>query len=249
MVHSYYLEYYFPALAFVAKMMGQHVEKFICVSKSIENEVKRKYHFKNTTTIYNAFEDYENEHVIPIEIPKKYFLFFGRIEEKVKNFQLLLEAFLDSKLYEKEFHLLIMGDGPDVLYLEELICKLELEAYVKRIPFHKNPFEYVKKAKFTVLTSRFEGFPMSIIESLALQTPVIAVDCKSGPSELIQNEYNGLLVENYNRKALADAMNRMVNDERLYRNCVLHARKSIMHLSKETIATAWEKVLSENRFS
>lgn len=249
MVHSYHLDYYFPSSVFFTKWMGRNVEKFICVSKSIEEQVKRNYNFKNTTTIYNTFEDYENEHVIPIEIPKKYLLFFGRIEEKVKNFQLMLEAFLDSGLYEKDFHLLIMGDGPDVSYLDELISKLELEAHVKRIPFHKNPFEYVKKAKFTVLTSRFEGFPMSIIESLALQTPVVAVDCKSGPSELIQNEYNGLLVENYNRKALADAMIRMAEDDRLYRNCVQHARKSILHLSKEMITKEWEKVLSENRIS
>ena len=209
--------------------------------------VKRNFHFKNTTTIYNTFEEYENEHVIPIEIPKNYLLFFGRIEEKVKNFQLMLEAFLDSGLHEKDFHLLIMGDGPDVPYLEELISKLELGAAVKRIPFHKNPFEYVKKAKFTVLTSRFEGFPMSIIESLALQTPVVSVDCKSGPSELIQHEYNGLLVENYNRAALADAMVRMAEDDKLYRSCVHHARKSIEHLSHEMISKEWEKVLSENR--
>jgi glycosyltransferase involved in cell wall biosynthesis len=48
------------------------------------------------------------------------------------------------------------------------------------LPFN-NPFDIVQNARFTVLTSHYEGFPMSIVESLALGTPVVAVDCNSGP--------------------------------------------------------------------
>jgi glycosyltransferase involved in cell wall biosynthesis len=51
---------------------------------------------------------------------------------------------------------------------------------------------------------------MSIVESLALGTPVVAVDCNSGPREIVIDEYNGLLVENYNVKNLAAAFNRMI---------------------------------------
>ena len=246
MVHSYHLGYYFPTPVFFTKIIGHDLEKIICVSKAIEDQVKIKYHFKNTITIYNAFEAYQNEKIVAIETAENYILFFGRIEEKVKNFQLLLEAYADSKIYEKGFQLLIMGDGPDVLFVEDLIRQLKLSAYVRRIPFHKNPFDYVKRAKFTVLTSRFEGFPMSIIESLALETPVISVDCKSGPSELISNEKNGLLVENHNRIALAHAMNRMIDNGILYRTCKNNARKSISHLSKEVISKQWEMILSED---
>jgi glycosyltransferase involved in cell wall biosynthesis len=59
----------------------------------------------------------------------------------------------------------------------------------------------VQNARFTVLTSHYEGFPMSMVESLALGTPVVTVDCNSGPREIVIDEYNGLLVENYNVKA------------------------------------------------
>jgi glycosyltransferase involved in cell wall biosynthesis len=58
----------------------------------------------------------------------------------------------------------------------------------------------VQNARFTVLTSHYEGFPMSMVESLALGTPVF-VDCNSGPREIVIDEYNGLLVENYNVKS------------------------------------------------
>jgi glycosyltransferase involved in cell wall biosynthesis len=78
------------------------------------------------------------------------------------------------------------------------------------LPFNSNPFDIVQNARFTVLTSHYEGFPMSIVESLALGTPVVAVDCNSGPREIVIDEYNGLLVENYNVKNLAAAFNRMI---------------------------------------
>jgi glycosyltransferase involved in cell wall biosynthesis len=60
---------------------------------------------------------------------------------------------------------------------------------------------------------------MSIVESLALGTPVVAVDCNSGPREIVIDEYNGLLVENYNVKNLAAAFNRMIVDRELYNIC------------------------------
>jgi glycosyltransferase involved in cell wall biosynthesis len=56
------------------------------------------------------------------------------------------------------------------------------------LPFNSNPFDIVQNARFTVLTSHYEGFPMSMVESLALGTPVVTVDCNSGPREIVIDE-------------------------------------------------------------
>ena len=114
---------------------------------------------------------------------------------------------------------------------------------VKFISKQTNPFPYVKKAMFTVLTSKFEGFPRVIIESLALGTPVVSVNCKSGPEEIITNESNGLLVENNNIRLLSEAMNRMILEDDLYSICKKNAKKSIEHLSLENISKEWHKLL------
>ncbi len=244
-VHSFHLDYYFPKSPFFAGIINTNVEKLICVSKSIENQIKKVYRFKNTTTIYNPIAKnhiIEDATVVNFE---KYILYFGRIDDKVKNFQLLLEGYLDSKIYEKGYNLVIMGDGPDVYLVDDLIRKLELTSVVHRIPFQKNPFAYVKNARFTLLTSRFEGFPMSIIESLAIGTPVIAVDCNSGPAEIITNKHNGLIVENHNRKELAVAMVRFAEDEILYKYCKQNAKESVAHLSEEAIAKKWKSLLEK----
>ena len=121
--------------------------------------------------------------------------------------------------------------------------ELQLENHVQVFPFQKNITPYIQHAKCTILTSHFEGFPMSIIESLAAGIPVISVDCETGPREIIQNNFNGLLVENHNENALSEAIKNMIEDEKLYQTCKNNAQKSVEHLSLPTIAQQWKQLL------
>lgn len=242
-IHSFQLNNYLPNSIFFANILYKNYQKLICVSKVMEQKVIEKYGFKNTQTIYNSIDFSKKNIIIPENLPEKYVLFFGRLEEKVKNLSLLLDAFLTSKIYESGYKLLILGDGPDAGFVKNKINTMGLQEMVQVIPFTVNPFGYVKGAKFTILTSKYEGFPLSIIESLALGTPVIAVDCNSGPREIIKDEYNGLLVENNNSHGLASSMNRMIDDMLLYDFCKKNAAKSIEHLSLKIISKQWESIL------
>lgn len=246
MVRSHNLNNYLPERVFLAQLLFKKANKLVCVSKAIANSIEEKYNLKNTVTIYNPvdFSNIKADTFTPIE--GNYILFFGRIEDKSKNFSLMLEAYLLSQVYKTGLNLFIMGDGPDENFVQNQINKHDLQLYVKRIPYQKDPFSYVKYAKFTLLTSHYEGFPRSIIESLALGTPVVAVDCKSGPSEVIINEKNGLLVENYNPEKLANAIKLLSEDQKLYDICKMNASNSIAHLSLATIAKQWDALLTAN---
>ncbi len=243
LIHSFNLENYLPLNIFLAKRLYQNAAKLICVSKAIEEKIIAKYHFKNTVTIYNPINPFLDNITDAAELPEKYILFFGRFQEKVKNFSLMLEAFARSEIYEKGYVLLLMGEGKDLGFIQTEIAKRNLIKQVKIIRYQKNPFGVVKKSRYTILTSQFEGFPMSICESLALGIPVIAVDCNSGPRELIINEQNGLLVENYNAEAFAIAIKRLIDDEKLYQTCKLNASKSVAHLSLHAISKKWKSIL------
>ena len=244
-VHSYNFENYFPSSKFWSGVIYKKAEALVCVSKAIEQKAKQLYRFNNTITIYNPFFIAEEEFQKQVLGSKKVILYFGRFDEKVKNFTLMLEAFSYSKVFLKEYQLHLMGSGNDSKFIQQKIEELNLSDYVEIFPFKQNPYNEVREAKFTILTSYYEGFPMALVESLALGTPVLAVDCNSGPREIIQNEINGLLVENHNVKALAEAMNRFVDDEELYHFCKKNAVESVAHLSLKTISVQWKNLLTK----
>lgn len=246
-VHSYNFKEYFPSSKFWSRMLYKNAQTLVCVSKAIEEKVNKLYKLKNTITIYNPFSIAEEELKKEVSESKKVILYFGRFEEKVKNFTLMLEAFSQSKIYQKGYQLHLMGSGDDADFIQQKIKTLHLNDYVKILPFTENPSEEVREVQFTILTSNYEGFPLSIIESLAVGTPVVAVDCNSGPREIIQNEFNGLLVENHNPKALAKAINRFADDSELYHFCKQNAVESVKHFSLKHISDQWKNLLTSQK--
>ncbi|WP_452227937.1 glycosyltransferase [Lacinutrix sp. MEBiC02404] len=223
-------------------------ETFTAVSEEISRKFKKEFQIKKMHTIYNAFNFKEIEKKAlerkAFEIEKdSYIIFYGRIDDSHKNLKLLLQAYKKSKLAEEHIKLLVLGDGQDYNEILAYTKELQLETHVIFKGFTANPYPYVKNALFTMLTSRHEGFPMVIPESLALATPVIAVDCNSGPREVIQNKVNGLLVENYNVNALAEAMDSFIFDKTLYQYCKANAKHSVAAFSIANISKDWKKLI------
>jgi glycosyltransferase involved in cell wall biosynthesis len=245
MVHSSALIMYLPKLKMLAHYLYNNSQcTLVAVSNSISQKIKDKLQLANVSTIYNPVEIVTTKHEKTNDLPEHYFLYFGRFEEEIKNFTLLIESYHISKARYSNFHLLLIGQGRSKVFIENKVNELELNNFIHILPFQSNVVSYIQQAHCTLLTSRFEGFPMSIIESLAAGTPVISVDCETGPNEIIQNEQNGLLVENHNKEALANAMNRFVSDTVLYQNCKKNAQKSVEHLSLKNISLQWKKLLS-----
>lgn len=243
-IHNYFLKRYLPSSTILAKLLYGKANKLVCVSKEIENLVVQSYGFKNVTTIYNAVVNHSNKTLeISSKLPQKFILYFGRIDDEVKNISLLIDGYNQSKLAMNNTKLVILGDGPDTTYLKQKTVDLQLQHQIVFLPYCTDPSSIVKRALFSVLSSRYEGFPMVLIESLLCGTPVVSVDCKSGPKEVIQNEINGLLVENHNPKALAMAFDRLLEDEHLYRHCKQNAKKSVENFSADIISKNWLNLL------
>ncbi|MGY0393089.1 glycosyltransferase [Bizionia sp. KMM 8389] len=246
-VHCYKLDKAFTPYKALNKFLYKN-EQIVTVSQAAKNYFTRVLELKKVSHIYNAFNFTELNKLATEEVPSdfeidNFIVFFGRIHDDPKNLKLLLDAYKLSDLGLKKIPLYIIGDGPDLLEIKAYAKSLSLPEMVVFKGFMRNPYAYVKQARFTILSSRHEGFPMVIPESLGLGTPVISVDCKSGPNEVIRSGFNGLLVENFNAKALSEAMNSFIFDEKLYSQCKANAQASVEPFSATSISEDWYKLI------
>lgn len=240
-VRSYNVDEYINPNRILGKLLYSNANKIVAVSNAISEKIKDKYGLKNVSFIYNTVEIKQDDSKSDISEP--YILFFGRLNDDVKNVSLLLEAYSKSNLPNKDIGLKILGDGKDLVKLKMLVKALNISSNVQFLPHNSNPSNTIESALFTLLTSRYEGFPRVITESLAIGTPVVSVDCQSGPNEIIINEFNGLLVENHNPEVLAKAMNRLYEDKDLYLHCKSNTKASVKELSKAAIGLQWKAIL------
>ncbi|WP_159021427.1 glycosyltransferase [Formosa sp. L2A11] len=250
----YVLHCYNVSIAFTPyKWLNSYLyknEKMVAVSKTAAQHFKSTLHLNQVECIYNGF-DFEmlNVKADAIKVEdldiENYIIFFGRIHDEPKNLKLLLDAYKRSNLPEQNIKLLIVGDGTDLKMIQDYVLKLNLDAKVVFKGFTLNPYPYVKHARFAVLSSRHEGFPMVIPETLGLGTPMVSVNCNSGPSEVITSGYNGILVENFNAQALSQAMNSFILDNTLYQTCKSNAKKSVQRFAVKNITNDWKLLLDK----
>lgn len=244
-VHNFMIDLYFSKWKFLAQSTHKNAYGIVTITNKINDLVNREYGFNNLRVISNPilFEDIKRESQKAIDLNFEFIVCAGRMNDDIKQFDKLILAYSNSILPQKSIKLVLLGDGANKMKLQELAKSLEMEQYVVFEGHVKNPYSYFAKSKFLVLSSLYEGLPMVILESLASGTPVIAFDCPSGPSEIISNEVNGLLIENQNFDELIRGMNLMVENETLYSHCKNNAIESVNKFSVENIGSQWLEYL------
>lgn len=157
-----------------------------------------------------------------------------------KGFHLLIRAWRTVAQAHPKWRLHIYGTGPTRRRLQRQIVKLDLADHVQLMGFTKHLPAHMAAASLFVLSSRFEGFGMALIEAMACGLPVISFDCPVGPGQIIDDGVNGVLVENGSIDALAAEIIRLIDDPGLRGKLGAAARRAARRYSSDTIADQWE---------
>lgn len=159
-----------------------------------------------------------------------------------KGFDLLLKAFAQVSPHFPEWTLVIWGEGPDRAELEAERDRLGLRGRVEMPGVTSRPGAWVDTADVFVLSSRFEGWGIALLEAMAADLPVVSFDCEWGPREMIEDEQSGLLVEPGNVDALARALSRVLGDGGLRRRLAAAAGPSARRFTPQYIVEQWDEV-------
>ena len=167
----------------------------------------------------------------------------GRLDYQ-KGFDRLIEAWALIQKHKKykDWNLDIFGQGEWRDMLQQMIDERGLGASVAlNAPTKSIGREYADSAML-VMSSNYEGFPMVMIEAMACGLPVVSFDFKCGPKDIINNNVNGILVQNGDIQGLADAMMRLMEDESMRKRMSEEAKKVVDTYSEETVMKQWTKL-------
>jgi glycosyltransferase involved in cell wall biosynthesis len=162
-----------------------------------------------------------------------------------KGFDMLIPAF--AKVVERHpgWTLRIYGDGPQRKPLERLILEHGLSNDVLLMgPVRRLDLEMAQGSLY-VLSSRYEGLPMVMIEAMSLGLPVVSFDCPTGPGEVIEDGRSGVLVPDGDVDALAGAMLAVIEDADHRRALAAGAAERAKDYALDSIGARWEQLLAE----
>lgn len=241
--HNYFTDYHLPRGSYFIKAYNNNI--VTAVSKDIKKKLETTYNLNNVYYLPNAVDQEALKNAaIQKKIDGNYIIAIGRLYNEVKQFDKLIETYSTSQLPKKGIKLYILGEGKDKVNLINLVEKLGMTNFIDIMGFIDNPYPYIKQAKFLVLNSKFEGLPMVILEALALKTPVVSFDCKSGPSEMIAHNQNGILVKNQDFNALKKAMNYLIDNDTILDEMRTKTTINFKNYTLEQHLNYWKKILN-----
>ena len=171
--------------------------KIICICKemkedliNLKNESKNKVDFLYNPIDFNRIKKLSNEDFSEEDkklLKDKFLLSIARLDCVPKDFETLFKAYEIAKKNGYDGKLYIIRDGPDKDKVEKLKEANLYKEDILLLGRKENPYNWLKKADKFILSSKYEGFAIVLLEGLCLGKNVIASDCKTGPNEILAN--------------------------------------------------------------
>jgi GalNAc-alpha-(1->4)-GalNAc-alpha-(1->3)-diNAcBac-PP-undecaprenol alpha-1,4-N-acetyl-D-galactosaminyltransferase len=175
-------------------------------------------------------------------LPTNSLISVGRLDD-CKGYDLLLKAFHQIHDRHPDWQLTILGEGELRAELEQLRSQLGLTNCVHLPGNVSNVPDYLYQADLFVMSSKIEGFPMALCEAMVCGLPVVATDCLSGPSDIIEHDVNGLLVRTEEIDAIAIGLESLMSDPIKREQLANHAPNILDQFGLETVMKLWDNAI------
>lgn len=228
--------------------MYPKADKVIAISEGVKSDLIEfsKLVESQVQVIYNPLpiRDIQKKSILDLEkikFPKDRFniVSIGRLSEQ-KDFTTLIKA-VNIVRKKHAIQLTILGEGREYANLKKIVEDLDLRDNIKFEGFKSNPYPYLKKSDLFVLSSKWEGFGLVIVEALATGTQVISTESNGAPKEILSHGKYGILTPVGDEKKLASAIIKVLNKENMITEDKLKERASTFDVS--IIAEEYLKLL------
>ena len=195
------------------------LDKIAYVSNAVREQFVNKYPElkQNACTIYNMFN---KEQILGKAEEQCEFVFNKNIKNIVTIARIDLIPEICQLIMKKtntRFHWYIVGDGPDKEEVQQKIDILDLNSVITLCGAKDNPYCVLSQADFSVLLSKSEAYPMTVIESLLLKKPIVVTNFGSAV-EMVEDGKLGL-ISDFDKQDVADKILKMLDDEEFFENC------------------------------
>ncbi len=220
----------------------------VLISKEAKTYYEKHFRKKRNIVIYNPVDNalfekdacYDKESVKLISV--------GRLTYP-KNYQLLID--IAEKLLDKNdgwvWH--IYGDGEEREQLERIIAEKDLIDKVVLMGTVADIYDRYPEYAAIVMTSRYEGFPMVLLEAAAKGLPMISFDISTGPKEIIKDNLNGFLIPNGDTDCMLEKLDLLLNDKELRTRFSAEAKRKAQSFGVDNIVNHWcelfDKIMSK----
>lgn len=170
----------------------------------------------------------------------------GRLSP-VKQYPKLVEAFSQVVAEHPEWSLRIYGSGDRAAKIEEAVREHGVQDNVKLMGQTRDLTSELSKASILGVSSKVEGFGMTIVEAFSVGLPVVSFDCPHGPGEIIEHERTGLLVPPQDTEALGRSLLRLVEDREERHRMGARALEASSRYQLEGIIPRWEEFFEHHR--
>ena len=234
--HSSYKNYLIDNTKEEIKKSIENLDNTIVLSKADVNLIKKDLNL-NVDYIYNFISSKEMS--FEKDYDKKILLTVGRYD-KIKGYDRLIKIFNEFYKHDKQWKLLLVGDGLERKNLQNLINELHLNNNVILTGKTNNVEKYYKEASIFLFSSYGEGFPMVILEAMKYKLPIIAFDIPVLNEMLPSGEY---IVEQNNQKKYLDLMKKLSKDNDLIEKIGKQNLEKCKEFYEEEIVKQWKELL------